>query len=85
MAFSVLLLGLHGVMAGAGVTLTGTIITFMLIMIVTVIIMVLITTNSMDRETGTMILGIGGVLPIGIKPLATNLELRIRFEPLVIA
>jgi hypothetical protein len=82
--FLALPLGLHGVLAGAGAAAIGIITTFVLIMIVAVISIALITTGSMETETGSMILGIDGVLPIGIKLPVTDLELPIRVEPPVI-
>jgi hypothetical protein len=82
--FFALLLGLPGVLAGAGVTVTGTTIALILIMIGAVIFIDLITTGSMERETGSMILCIGRVLLIGTRLPVTGLELPIRFEPPII-
>jgi len=57
---------------------------FMLIMIVAVIFIALTTQGSMEGETGSMILGTGTELPIGIKPPVTDLGLQIGIEPPVI-
>ena len=66
----------------AGVTLTGTTMAFVLIMIVSVISIDLTTIGSMEGETGSMILGIGEELPIGIELPVTALDrlLRDRFK-----
>ena len=82
--FSTLLLGLGGDLALAGATLTGTTMAFILIMIVAVIFIALTTHGSMEGGSGSMILGTGTELPIGIKPPVTDLGLQIGIEPPVI-